>query len=493
MMKKTVLSSMMALVVVGLAIAAGQGDQKAPAVETKPTLRFLWRDATFDLPKDPGVQIFEKVTGYKVEWNAVPAGADGQRKVTLEMAAGEKYDLVQTSSTLGIQLIGQGIMQPMDDLIGKQGTNVRKALPDSVLSVGRLDGKQMALPLNIANRGFSTKALLVRQDLLDKNGLKQPRTVEELYAALKTLKENEKNLVPLTYDAGINGTSVPLAILSGFGSTGDWMKVGGAWTAPVKQKAMQDAVTFMAKLYAEGLLDPEMPAMKRASKVEKFTAGKAAFIDYDAWESGILQPLLDTVPGSKYVYIPVLENSAGKGFVLARAGYENFTMMPKNAPNPVHAMRWINATLDDVNFLKLYLGTEGVTYQVKDGAYFPILPAFNDHNSIWFYFVSFVDNKVADYWQARARKSPLVAESYLTVDKLNAAYEQVSPLAFAPKFKKQAELSASVNQYVNDEILKFIVGARPMSDWNVFLGEYDKKGGAEIDDEIAVWLNANAK
>ena len=386
-------------------------------------------------------------------------------------------------------LLRQNVAIALDDLIKKHGPNITSQAPAELLAAGRWEGKQYGIPRNIDKRGITEAGMLARKDILQELGIAAPLNVDQFYAALQKVKQGKPGIIPYSYEAG----PIPVGILSGFGLTDDWHKRDGKWVLDIKTPAYLECVTFLNKLYREGLLDQEMPAMKMANRREKFAAGKVAFIHYGSGDYYMFDALKKNVPGAAYLYMAVLQDRSGKGHINVLSGYNAVSFVPKTARYAVDAIKWINTTVEPATFRTAYIGTEGQTFQIVDGQYRPIFPAFNDFNKRYYFFALYDDAMAPTYWKGRLWKTPLTAESYLAIDKLNEPSKEVSPVAFAPQFASVAQYGDVAALYKNDEILKFIVGTRSLSEWGRFLQELDAKGGAQIEKEQSAWLASSGK
>ena len=94
--------------------------------------------------------------------------------------------------------------------------------------------------------------------------------------------------------------------------------------------------------------------------------------------------------------------------VFATEGYAYYTVVPKFASEEQAAalVDFADKKLEKDFFLKLVLGTEGDTFSVVDGQYYPILPAFNDKQGFSDKFIDGTrENDYAAYWLCRTRKT----------------------------------------------------------------------------------------
>lgn len=120
------------------------------------------------------------------------------QQVNLMLTSAEKLDLIVVGSPFGFSSqVSRGQLLPLDELLEKNGENIRKALDPLYLNASKVDGKVYGVTpvrdLATAN-GFT-----MRKDLADKHGIDASaiKTLDDVEAALKVIKDNEPDITPL--------------------------------------------------------------------------------------------------------------------------------------------------------------------------------------------------------------------------------------------------------------------------------------------------------
>lgn len=120
------------------------------------------------------------------------------QQVNLMLTSNEKLDLIVVGSPFGFSSqVSRGQLLPLDELLEKNGGNIRKALDPEYLNASKVDGKVYGVTpvrdLATAN-GFT-----MRKDLADKHGIDASaiKTLDDVEAALKIIKDNEPDITPL--------------------------------------------------------------------------------------------------------------------------------------------------------------------------------------------------------------------------------------------------------------------------------------------------------
>lgn len=225
------------------------------------------------------------------------------------------------------------------------------------------DGKLMAIPR--ANDNFHEAPFLwIRDDWLANTGMKAPTTVEEMVALAKVFAtgDPDKNGVKGdTYGLALNKDLIRqnhgsiLGLVSAFGVPGrdesqfyrdDAGKMAFAWIQP----AMKPALTVLAQMYKDGLINKEFTAKNESALVEDITNGKIGMAYGSNWglwypynnvykkDGVIVHPYaIPTETGYKYK-VGVESNATGQ-----------MTCVSSRAKNPEAAIKILNLYMNVVN------------------------------------------------------------------------------------------------------------------------------------------------
>lgn len=494
------------------AAACGKSDQgntsgnnaaspSASATEgPKPALKALQIWQKDDYNGYPVAKMLEEKTGYKVQYDMLPQD-NAVDKLNLLISSSEPYDAITTGGGSDFKALysdyaKRGALVDLGPLIDKYGPNIKAALSQSTLDAAKVEGKLYAIPTKSLN--FSGSSLMIRQDWLDKLGLKMPTTTDELVAVLKAFKEKDpggngdKN-IPMT----INGTAPMVENLNGaFGMPNGWNDVGGKLVPRVLDAGFKDYLTYMNDLFKQGLLDKEFAVNKDATMKEKFTSGKVGVVPVN-WADvpTMSDALAKNQPNGKMVYIPTLKGPQGKFGLSAPDGFDRITFIPKASKHPEEAVKWLNAKLDPATFKLMAIGEENKHYTFKDGAYTPILPIFVDERNNANNYLSGVDEKNYPlYWQARVRKDLRLFDAWANLNVQQAANTRVTdPLGLSPYLAEYSKNNASLNTLMNDQAIKFIAGAEPLSGLDAFVAKYKASGGDASVKEVNDWYTTKKK
>lgn len=443
--------------------------------EVKPAIRMIMQYGVYDPSKEFTSKLISEKTGYEVQYEMLPA-ENADEKLNLLVANKEDFDVMKLNSAQFYSLATAGALEPIDELLEAHGNNINKAIKPASWGSATIDGKKYAIP-EVGSGVAVGEELVIRQDWLDELGLSVPTNPDELYTVLKTIKE-KKNIIPLTGSKD----SIYGDIATTFGILTDWKDVDGKLVHRAEQPEMKEFIAYMNKLYTEGLLDTEMPINTAQKAIEKFTSGKAAVYKLAWWNAGsTIAALEKNSPDAKVSIIPYLKGKDGKAVVGATANTSWFIAIPKASKHKEEAMKFLDAKLEPETFKELAIGQEGVHHEVKDGKYYPILPKFNDDLGNGSGFLTGVDEEMyPTYWQARVRKDPVLQMYFETFQKNAEGVIVVDPMSPAPPIEAVSKNTLKLRTLLDDNVLKFITGSEPLSNYDKFLEQWRAEGGADM-------------
>ncbi|MHA0856820.1 extracellular solute-binding protein [Paenibacillus sp. CMAA1364] len=459
------------------------GDGGASTEQSKPVLKQLGFQRNFDPNKDPVAAFLEEKTGYKVVYETLPL-ENPDDKLNILMANNEPYDIVKLSGTQYNRLALQGALEPLDALLEKHGQNLVKATPAEFFDNAKIDGEIYGIPEKHP-RGFVGSALAINQSLLDELNMQVPTTIDEFYALLVAIKE-KKGIVPLT-----GFESIIPEISGAFGVVTSFDEEDGKLIHRLEGPGMKDYLTFMNKLYAEGLMDPEWPVNKMETIQQKFSTGKAGIMTY-GWgiAPAVTEALKKNDAKAEITLITSLKGKDGEiGNWTQGGGVSWYIAIPKSSKNKEEAMKYMNMKVEPELFKELAIGTEGVHFSNDStGTMLPTLPAFNTDrgNSDW--FMTSTDAAAFEkLWLLRVRKDPILHATFDEIQEKQMPISRSDPTLLAPPLPVVANNLQLLNKLENDYIIKVIAGAESLDDYSKFVTNWKSQGGADVLAELTTW------
>lgn len=468
--------SLKTLLVVALVMVVSLG------VQAQVVIRHMGNWDAFDPNSDIVAEAIEKVTGYKVDYSMLPV-ENMNEVLSLRVSNVGAYDSLKLNSQQYNMLTSQKALIPLDDLLEKYGQRILEVIKEETWEAAKVDGKIYGVP-EVPPAPNVNHVLLARKDILDELNLAVPETTEEFYNVLKTIR-TQKDIIPLSMATHNSTLSV---VASGFGMYNAWIDVDGKLLHQVEYPGMRDYVEFMAKLYSENLIDQDFPVNGTQHVVEKFTSGRAAIMPFAWWQApAVLAALEQNVPGSEWVVIPPFKDAEGNRGIEVDGGILWFVGIPQGAKNVEDVVKWWNAKLELDNHKYISLGDEGVHYNEEDGAYFPILPIFEEERNMANWYLTGVDQDLyPTYWASRVRKNAHMSVVYDAMQELRQ-WGSVNPVAWAPALPVVAKYTQSLNLLVQDNLVNFIAGGDDVKNYGIFVDTWRASGGQESTEEVNTW------
>ncbi len=432
-------------------------------------------------------QVIKEEFNIVFERERIPS-ANSAEKVQLLFAGGEAPELVWFFGNWNtIRKLGEdGHLIAFNDYLDRL-PNYMKWFEDDWDEVKQFvtaaDGNIYTLPVRQHTK--ASRAWIYRKSAFDKYGLTFPETADELYQALTVIKANDPDQVaiPNRWGTGylLGGFSIMYRVQWGAyvdPDTKEFVPYGA-----VTEK-FRNLLTFVRKLYQEGLIDQEFATSTTQQWNERYANGQA-YIEYSwanraEWASDLMGDNFD--PNVEWewsreniVADPDVEKklySRDKGFDI----YGRLLTKRLSDEKLDRILDFYDWVCTDEGLLKLTYGIEGETYHMVDGK-----PKFLPHMfeadqagqvSAWKYGL---DNNIL------VRNPDVLVElkgpAELEVNDNfvnNPDYTYMPNLAFIyteDESKMLADYETVVNDIRNEYVLKFIMGEldpTDNADWKEF-------------------------
>lgn len=429
------------------------------------------------------VRLLKEWSGYNVKYEPLPKDNYSQ-KISVILASGDVPDILWIPGKSDyFKLAKQGAFEPLDNLIQKYVPNLGKVFTQEELDAAKLDGVTYGIPVRVAQKVGN--GVLIRADILEGLGLKDPKTIDELYAAMKTIKE-KKNIAPLTAAASnpgaFMGAFAPFAGAFGVGTT--TVDVNGKLEFSWLQPQYKEFLETMKKWYDEGLIDQEFAINKDVK--DKMINGTAAFsTTYWADAFTIDRSIAEKKTGGSIRYIEPPVGKDGRSGVPQQSLATTYVVIPKQAKNKEGAADYYNFLLEDKTDMLITFGIENEDYKVENGK---VVQTQEQSNAIpWrtLYFMLDTDKS----FNAR-----LEAKGFLPYYNQLLPHKQIrEETAYAPFVEAWDTKYTELRNFAEENSLKFIMGKRDLNEFDKFVGEFNAKGGKAAIDAMNEWYAKNKK
>lgn len=454
------------------------------------------------------VEEIEKRQNVDLDIQVVPA-SDYATKRSIVLASPDIPDiLANTWANQVSQYANDGVILPVSDYLDKM-PNLKRIIKEwnlesTIDDIRELDGKFYVLPA-FEKEPVSTYGFAIREDILEKHGLEEPTTYEELAELLLKLKE----LYPNSLGLGdiYNGNLLMSFTASCFGTKGGYSLPYGytydsnkkEWYFAPTSKQYKELLTYFNKLYKAGCLDMEGFTQNSGQFKQKIinsqylvvpATGRTSADDY----TNLLRDMGNKEAKFKMLYPLAGPDGIRKGKPCSR--YVGGVAMPasvakrKDFDKILSFVDWLFYSEEAAVLSKI--GKEGVTYE-KDGDNYKMK---NDIKTI--YNVDGTKELMKDFGMSQNGLQTLVPDivprnmmnliepleteqdkKYL-ID--NGMVDYDDPLVkFTVEQSEEAKLLyTTLNDYTNTMMMKFIYSEESFDNWNEYVNQCKKLGSDKL-------------
>ncbi|MFJ7724826.1 ABC transporter substrate-binding protein [Neobacillus sp. NPDC097160] len=122
---------------------------------------------------------------------------DWDQKMQVMINSGEPFDIAFTNGTKYVQNAQKGAFTPLDELLNKEGKELKQVIDPSLLEGVKVNGKIYGVPTN--KEAARQTVYTFNKRLVDKYhfDITKVKTLEDLEPMLKVIKENEPSITPM--------------------------------------------------------------------------------------------------------------------------------------------------------------------------------------------------------------------------------------------------------------------------------------------------------
>ena len=358
------------------------------------------------------------------------------------------------------------------------------------------DGKVYYSPVHGLERSTNIRGWLYRKDIFDKHGLKAPETIDELYQVCKELKALYPDSYPFAMRTALRNINViGSSWKENFHYSAYYDFNADEWCYGTREKEMKDIVIFLNKMFNEGLVSPDFFTMNTSSWQELISTDRGFImpeyqvrIDFfnniarannpEFTMAAMMPPKAEGGVNKVNKY-----NNPPQGYAVANTG---------NIGNIANSFRYINWLYTDEACELVSWGKEGETYEVVDGERRFITPNEGD-SAQTLYGINTRGTTIR--FDPDAIGATISKEQYEVTDfLLEHTVSNLNPTNWialtAEESEKLADLNTSLETFISENIQKFVIGQKPMSEWDAFMEELAK---LPIDEVLAVYEEAYNK
>jgi putative aldouronate transport system substrate-binding protein len=375
----------------------------SPKAEEPYELKWL-KAQDISKPYDPSKDVVKQAIEKKLNIKIIPEMVDTQQyktKLNLKMSSGDIPDVVRIDFADDFQKYAkQGAFADLTNLINEKDTpNILKEVPKGIFEQAKVNGKIYGIPYQGGPGAGYRWNLVMRKDYLEGMGAKVPKTLDEYYNLLKKVKAEKPDVIPLGgYTAQIGQQKFANNsfdnIFGAFGVTpGFFTEKDGKFSNYDIDPKMREALQYLQKMYAEGLIDKEFATIKEEQLRAKLYSGKlfswmgwwSTPNDYDTQvetnelkKSGKLAadgklPNQVELPFKYLTLTDSLVGPDGKAVAPQGAPFSQMNAISAKTKDPKKVLAIIENSLSLENQMLTVWGIEGEDYKIENNKLKPIL------------------------------------------------------------------------------------------------------------------------
>ncbi|WP_338555598.1 extracellular solute-binding protein [Paenibacillus sp. KS-LC4] len=500
------------------------------------TIRFA-RDVDNDMqdniiPKTPGetvadnrwLKAYSEKLGIDVKYDWTVKGGDAYtQKINVTLASGEIPDMLRVTGSQMKQLADADMIEDLTPYWDAYASDLLKesyaVQGPAALNATLIDGKMMGMgPAEVYGDGTF---LWLRTDWLENLGIEAPKTMDDVLAISKafTTQDPDKNNVNDTYGLAMTkdlyGGAMGLeGFFTGYHAYPNmWIEDGSGnlvWGSTLPE--VKEALKALSTMYKDGEIDKEFGVKDGGKVAETIAAGKVGMEFGAQWNP--MYPLISNYqndPTANWEGYALVSIDGKPALSPQNFGASEFWVVRKGFSNPEALIKMFNLHME------LNWGKTGDF----DHYY---MPAANDSVGVWKYSPV---QPYPPFKNLNAFKEIAAARSNQTLDQLtgeaksiqnnikafengdtsqwgwpkiygeNGVYRHSVDYVANDQFKLEsfagsptktmAEKQSTLKSLEKEVFVKLIMGAAPIDEFDKFVENWNKLGGADMTKEVNEW------
>ncbi len=346
---------------------------------------------------------------------------------------------------------------------------------------------------------------VIRQDLLAKHGIELGSivTLDDLTNALRALKEDCAGGAPWIQRNGYAAFMERSGMLFDTGNKMWWDQDLNKYEFPSHSSRFKALVTWLNQLYGEGLIHPDWTTMSDENWEKLLAGGQGAFtVDR---MSLVGDPTFDQTFEFRPILYPEIDGKRARAARRPTVDARSPWVINAKSKNLDASLAAFDYLYDENNWFMLQHGIEGVSYEKGDQTLAGItwLAQAYGLNSDTPGAVHYGIHGFQKIERVRTKEvimsfyPKLYPEVFFQhVDRIEAegggfAKDQPQLKFTSDEFKIKNGVETALLTYLDENVVMFVEGERPLSEWEDFMAEIEGMGLAQVpkiyDDALARW------
>lgn len=472
------------------------------------TFSTMYQDAAWYAYKEDWLLWSEitKRTNVTLEKTIIPMSDYNQKRSLLISSGDAPLIIPKTYPGQETPFVSSGAVLPISDYVEHMPNYLDKVekwgLQAEIDNLRQSDGKYYVLP-GLHEEVWPDYTLAVRTDIFEKNNIAIPKTWDEFEDSLKKLKEIYPDSTPFSdrwsttgnggaLGALLNYASASFGTVGGFG-TQNYIKFDHDKKEFVLAGATdeyKEMLTYFNGLVEQGLMDKESLSQTDETAMQKFVSGKSFVISSNSQEIVTMRDTMNKELGEgKFSVSKIAVPGGPKGHVMSGSRLENGIMInakAKDDPNFVALLQFIDwLWYSDEGQELAKWGVEGTTYTKENGKrvltpevnFLGLNPKGTKDLRVDYGFGTgtFAYGGTTDLLHSTMSEEEVKFQNEMAETK--AVLPSDPPYPMDAMQQEQATLiSTPLVDTIRQNTAKFILGSRPLSEWDAYVEELNAKG-----------------
>jgi len=346
------------------------------------------------------------------------------------------------------------------------------------------DGLIYAAPSYGMDRYTNVRCWLYRKDIFEKNNIKTPETMDDLYKAAKKLKAIYPDSYPIAMRSGLGNINVIGCSWKPNFHYGVYYDYDNAeWCYGATEDVMYDIVEYLNKLVKEGLIPANFTTIQTSEWEELVTTNRGFILpaEYQIRIDYFNQPARLSNP--EFTLAGMTPPHADNGVGVPKVNKYNYEVgfvsicNKGDAQTIANAARYVDWFYSDEGIELVSWGKEGETFEWVNKDAGERRYILEDGESVegkyGFKTIGSYRCVTPDCITAAISKEQADTTDFL----LDCTYENLDPGLFmelsAEDANKVSELTTSIDTVVQEGLTKFITGQRSLKEWDAFQQELE--------------------
>lgn len=384
-----------------------------------------------------------------------------------------------------VQAVNGGVFWEIKDDYLQQYPNLSKMNKDVANNVS-YDGKIYSLykSADLARSGWH-----YRKDWLDKLGLSEPTTLDELYNVIHAFTFNDPDGngkddtfgLAMAADIAVKLQFHSMVIAMGGGN--EWEADGNGGVQPTfMTQPYIDAMDFFRKIYAEKAMNQDYPSASKNNIYEYWSSGQCGMFYmsmYDSYGQSV-QNIKKTIPEAENDFFTLIKSKIDGSYrCYPTSGWKGMYMMSKKAVKSEDDLLKVLGFFDKMEDQAMQeltgYGVEGDHFTVKSDGTIDLINR-EDFSTVCGDFgqlqLNWSDNKRTanyEYLQKKVLDNIAANEPYAIPNVVNPFISET-----------QSSLGGTLDQMIYDARDKYIIGALDLDGFNAAVAQWRAQGGDNI-------------